>query len=130
MMMKKLGCIALALLGLTALSCKNGKEGGWEPIQLDKYEVLFSASGGESVISASNYPEILISSLENVETGDQGYRTESGKTASLTGIELEAAGNQLKIHVSAAEESHSWRIVLWHLDAVSQPVYVYQNRFR
>ena len=119
--------VIVGILALTVLSCSNVGEGGWPPIQLDKYELFFGASGGESFISASNYPEILVSSLANIETGDQGSRTESGKTASLDGVELETEGNRMTIRVSASEESHTWKIVLWHYDAISQPIYVYQN---
>lgn len=126
--MKETVCVAVALLGLITLSCKNVKEGGWEPINLDKYEVSFGASGGEGIISSSNYPEILVSDLMNLDNGEHGLRNEYGKTASLDGIELATEGNRLTIRVSASAESHTWKIVLWHLDAFSQPIYVYQNR--
>lgn len=79
------------------------------------------------MISASNYPEILVSDLMNMANGEHGLQTEYGKTASLDGVELETEGNRMTIRVSASEESHTWKIVLWHYDAISQPIYVYQN---
>lgn len=35
------------------------------------------------MISASNYPEILVSDLMNMANGEHGLQTEYGKTASL-----------------------------------------------
>jgi hypothetical protein len=119
--------VIVGILALTVLSCSNVGEGGWPPIKLDKYEVSFGAEGGEDMISASNYPEILVSDLMNMANGEHGLQTEYGKTASLDGVELETEGNRMTIRVSASEESHTWKIVLWHYDAISQPIYVYQN---
>ena len=46
--------ILLLTLAL-CLSCKEQMEGGWDPIKVDKSEVVFPSSGGEETVTVLNY---------------------------------------------------------------------------
>ncbi|MCR4843900.1 MAG: hypothetical protein K5843_02770 [Bacteroidales bacterium] len=115
-----------AALVLTIVSCTN-KDGGWTPIELDKYEVTFGADGGEETIISTNYPGFTITRLENLSTHESANHNENKYSASMEGINLRAEGNKLTIILSASTVSRSWIINLAYYDASCPPVYVFQN---
>ena len=114
-------CAAFALV-----SCET-KEGGWDPISLDKYEVSFGTDGGEEVITSSNYPGMYIMKLENLTTQEKGNRSKDRQSANMEGIELKVEGNRLIVTVDASKEPRSWMINLSYLDAGCSPIYVHQK---
>lgn len=107
----------LFLLVVTTVSCSSGYRGGWERVQLDKYEVTFGANGGEDVISVINYPTIRCVGIQNLIQDN----------APADGIEVQIKDNELVINVSASAIQRSWKLSLDYYDAVCDPVYVYQK---
>lgn len=50
-------CAALAAMVLASVSCDPSRyiDGAWEPIEMDKAEVHFTAEGGEETVTVLNY---------------------------------------------------------------------------
>ena len=126
--MKKLfRLLACCLCTAFALDSCETKEGGWDPISLDKYEVSFGTDGGEEVVTSSNYPGMYIIKLENLTTQEVGNRSKDRQSANMEGIELKVEGNRLIVTVDASKEPRSWMIGLSYLDAGCSPIYVHQK---
>lgn len=91
--------------------------GGWERMELDKYELLFGLEGGENTIIVSNYPGILNAGIYGI-TQD---------VEPVDGIDLRIEGNKVIVSVSPSTTPRSWMLRLAFYDASSDPVYVYQK---
>ena len=123
--MKKVFWAVYLFFFLTVLSCDNRRDGGMDPIEFDKYELLFSQDGGEQELESTYYSDFFISFLEDVITGD--YLNHPTSPASMEGIEIKIEGRKLIIKVSPSETPRCWKMGMWLMDAYSRNIWVQQK---